>query len=223
MVLLMASKIILQNNGKAERNMKLILATENQHKVAELKKLLTGTSWEVLSLKDFPGLSLPPETGATFQENAAIKSQYVFRATGLPSLADDSGLAVDYLGGAPGVYSARFAGEEKDAAACNEKLLCLLDGVPVSRRTARFVSVIALTTDENSTIFVEGTCEGVIAEGLSGTEGFGYDPLFYLPTLGKTMAEIPMEEKNKLSHRGKAFQQILPYLKALAGPVAEKE
>ena len=196
--------------------MKLVLATENQHKVAELKKLLAGTPWEVLSLQDFPGLSLPPEDGTTFRENAAIKSRAVWQGTGLPSLADDSGLAVDYLDGAPGVYSARFAGEEKDAAACNEKLLGLLKNVPAEKRTARFVSVIALTTGEAETVFVEGVCEGVIAEGLSGTEGFGYDPLFYLPALGRTMAEIPMEEKNELSHRGKAFQKILPYLAALA-------
>lgn len=195
--------------------MRLVLATENQHKVAELRRLLVGTSWEVLSLQDFPGLSLPQETGETFQENAAIKSQYVFQETGLPALADDSGLAVDYLQGAPGVYSARFAGEDKDAAACNEKLLSLLQGVAPAERTARFVSVIALTTASNQTIFVEGVCEGMIAEELSGSEGFGYDPLFYLPELGKTMAEISMEEKNKLSHRGKAFQQILPYLKQL--------
>ncbi len=196
--------------------MKLVLATENQHKVAELKKLLLNTSWEVLSLQDFPGLSLPPEDGTTFKENAAIKSRAVWQATGLPSLADDSGLAVDYLDGAPGVYSARFAGEEKDAAACNEKLLGLLKDVPGGKRTARFVSVIALTTGETETVFVEGVCEGVIAEDLSGTEGFGYDPLFYLPELGRTMAEISMEEKNKLSHRGRAFQKILPYLAALA-------
>ena len=184
--------------------------------MADLVKLLMGTRCEVLSLKDVPGLCVPPETGTTFLENAAIKSEYVFAATGLPTLADDSGLEVDYLHGAPGVYSARFAGEEKDAAACNEKLLGLLTGVPMPQRTARFVSVIALTTGAEDTIFVEGTCEGVIAEGLKGTEGFGYDPLFYLPSLGKTMAEIPMAEKNKLSHRGKAFQQILPYLKELA-------
>ena len=193
--------------------MKLVLATENQHKVAELKELLTGTSWEVLSLKDFPGLQLPPENGATFRENAAIKSQFVFAATGLPALADDSGLAVDYLDGAPGVYSARFAGEDKDAAACNRKLLGLLDGIPPEQRTGRFISVIALTVAADNTVFVEGTCEGRIAEELGGTEGFGYDPLFYLPQLGKTMAEISMAEKNKLSHRGKAFRQILPYLK----------
>lgn len=196
-------------------SMKLVLATENQHKVEELKKLLAGTNWEVLSLKDFPGIVLPPEEGETFQENATVKSQFVFDATGYPALADDSGLMVDYLDGAPGVYSARFAGEDKDAAACNEKLLRLLEGVPENKRTARFVSVIALTVTPQKTILVEGTCEGLIACDLSGTEGFGYDPLFFLPEMGKTMAEISMAEKNQISHRGKAFQLILPYLRDL--------
>lgn len=196
--------------------MKLVLATENKHKVEELEKLLQGTDWQVLSLKDFPGIVLPPENGTTFQENAAIKSKFVYAQTGCISLADDSGLMVDYLHGAPGVYSARFAGEDKDAAACNEKLLNLLEGVPMEQRTARFVSVIALTVSAEETIFVEGTCEGFIGNQPVGTEGFGYDPLFYLPAFGKTMAEITMQEKNLLSHRGKAFQKILPYLQALA-------
>ena len=195
--------------------MKLVLATENRHKVEELQKLLQGTQWELLSLRDFPGLVLPPEDGDTFQANAAIKSQFVYKQTGCIALADDSGLMVDYLEGAPGVYSARFAGENKDAAACNEKLLQLMAGVPMQKRTARFVSVIALTVSVEKTVFVQGSCEGIIAEGLSGTDGFGYDPLFFLPDLGKTMAEITMEEKNKISHRGKAFQNILPYLQKL--------
>ena len=185
--------------------MKLILATENQHKVAELEKLLMGTSWEVLSLKDFPGLCLPPETGTTFLENAAIKSEYVFAATGLPTLADDSGLEVAALGGEPGVHSARYA-KDHDDQANNALLLKKLNGK--TQRDARFVCALCLYFPNDFYFMAEGYCTGVITTEARGTNGFGYDPYFLVPEFDQTMAQMPLSVKNKISHRAKALQTL---------------
>jgi len=185
--------------------MKLLLATSNLHKVEEIRALLADTNFSIYTLRDFPSLVLPPEDGETFQANAAIKAEAAANATGLLTLADDSGLEVDCLGGAPGVYSARFSGEEKNDAANNAKLLQLLQGVPQEQRRARFRCSIAIKPPDGSTMICNGCCEGLIGETLVGEGGFGYDPLLYLPELGKTVAQLSMEEKNNLSHRAKAL------------------
>ncbi len=189
--------------------MELLLATENQNKVQELSKMLDPEKWQVRSLRDFPRVVIPPEDAPDFLGNALIKARAAAQQTGLLTLADDSGLAVDALDGAPGVRSARYAGEEHDDDANNRKLLRALAGVPSEKRTARFLSCIVLVTPEGIEYHTVGTCEGRIALAPSGTGGFGYDPLFLVDGLGKTMAELSMEEKNAVSHRGKALKEIL--------------
>ena len=193
----------------------LLLATENLNKVRELKELLAEEDWQIFSLADFPEIEMPPEEGSSFSENAMVKALAAAQASGLIAMADDSGLAVDYLDGAPGIYSARFAGQEKDYQANNQKLLELMAGVSEEKRTAAFHSAIAIATPSGEACFIEQTCSGVIALIESGANGFGYDPLFYLPEKGCTMAELSAEEKNQISHRGKALRKILPVLKAI--------
>ena len=152
------------------------------------------------------------ETGTTFQENAILKARHYCQFTGEYCLADDSGLEVDALDGEPGVYSARYAGLDATDAANNEKLLTVLKEVPPSGRTARFRSVLVLAGPDGSLLLVDGVCEGVILDEARGTGGFGYDPLFYMPSQGKTLAEMTIEEKNRISHRGnalKAFKHLL--------------
>ena len=192
--------------------MKLALATKNKGKVRELSELLTPHDIEVVSLNDFPGIEDIEESGETFRENAVIKALKVCEQTGLMTLADDSGLEVDYLDGAPGIHSARFAGEEKDELANNKKLLKSLEGVPEDRRTARFQCIMAVATPDGWVYTAEGTCEGVIAGETRGDGGFGYDPLFYLPEYGKTFAELDREVKNKISHRARALNNVLEIL-----------
>lgn len=194
---------------------KIILATGNQGKLHEFRSLTSRYPWTVLSLKDFPELPKVLETGSTFRENARLKAASAAEKTGLVSLADDSGLVVDYLGGFPGVNSARFAGEEGNDQKNNEKLLKMLEGVPEDQRKARFSCTIAVVEPSGQTVYCEGFCEGLILTEARGTNGFGYDPLFFLPELGKTMAELAMEEKNSISHRGKAFKAVLPLLEKI--------
>lgn len=189
--------------------MELLLATGNQNKVQELRKMLDPEKWQVKSLRDFPRVIIPPEDAPDFLGNAFIKARAAARQTGLLTLADDSGLMVDALNGAPGVRSARYAGEEHDDDANNRKLLRALENVPMEKRTARFLSCIALVTPSGAEYHAVGTCEGKIALTPAGTEGFGYDPLFLVDGLGKTMAELSMAEKNAVSHRGKALKEIL--------------
>ncbi|MCS5695277.1 XTP/dITP diphosphatase [Desulfofundulus thermocisternus] len=195
--------------------MKLVLATRNPGKVRELSQLLSPLGYEVLSLEHFPGVPEVVEDGATFKDNAVKKATAVARHTGQLALADDSGLEVDYLGGAPGVRSARFAGEGHDDRANNEKLLRLLAGVPPEKRTARFRCVVAVATPEGKVLTTEGTCEGIIAEEPRGEGGFGYDPLFYVPSCGKTFAELEPEVKNRISHRGRALALMREILAGL--------
>ncbi len=185
--------------------MKLLLATSNRHKVEEIKYILADTDFIIYTLHDFPEIILPPEDGATFEANASIKALAAAKATGLLTLADDSGLEVDYLSGAPGVYSARFAGEEKNDVANNAKLLRLLEGVPRQGRTARFRCAIAIALPGGGVKVCNGCCEGIIGEKPVGEGGFGYDSLLYLPQLDKTVAQLSMAEKNTLSHRAKAL------------------
>ncbi|MBE6797575.1 MAG: XTP/dITP diphosphatase [Ruminococcaceae bacterium] len=187
--------------------MKFFIATKNQHKMQEFKKILEKSNIELICETD---LSAPiedvEENGTTFEQNALIKAKSGLAATGLPSIADDSGLCVDFLGGEPGIYSARYAGEHGDDGANNEKLLKKLDGVPKSERTARFVCAIACVFPDGREFTVTGSCEGYIADEPSGNGGFGYDPLF-VSEVG-CFGEISPEQKNKVSHRAKAIEKF---------------
>lgn len=196
------------------------MATTNPGKVRELRALLGG---EVLwkSLADFPGVREVKEDGATFAENARKKACGYAEATGLWTLADDSGLVVDALGGAPGVNSARFSGKRPKGADRKlldrrnmEKVLSLLRGVPPEKRTARFICCLCLASPEKVLIETQGSVEGVIIDQPTGTGGFGYDPIFYVPQLGKTVAQLE-EEKNAISHRGNAIRKLRPLLDEL--------
>lgn len=187
--------------------MDILLATGNQGKVTELKILLTELGLNIKSLKDFPELGEVEENGSTFAENALIKARTAAEATGLLTLADDSGLEVDAINGAPGVHSARYAGEPKNDAKNNAKLLQELAGTPIERRTARFKCAIAIVTPEGQEFLSEGCCEGQIGFEPKGEGGFGYDPLFYVPELDLTFSELNLEQKNILSHRGKALRE----------------
>ncbi|SDC24734.1 XTP/dITP diphosphatase [Shouchella lonarensis] len=182
----------------------IIIATENQGKIAEFEAMLSPT-WEVKSLYDYPTCPSIIEDGATFHENAAKKSETLSRFLGKTVIADDSGLMIDALDGAPGVYSARYAGESRSDEENIKKVLSELAEMAPSQRTARFYCVIAISEPGSKPRFVEGTCEGSIAIEPSGTHGFGYDPIFFVPAYGKTMAQLSPEVKNKISHRAKAL------------------
>ncbi len=190
--------------------MKLIFATANAHKADEVRNILAGTDIEVETLLDHPELPEAPETGDTFIANAQEKAEFIHRFTGRPVIADDSGLAVDALDGAPGVHSKRFSPEATHDAN-NTLLLQKMQGV--TDRSARFVCVLFLKTDDFEG-HVEGTCEGRIAGQRTGDKGFGYDPVFLPDALeGRSMAEATMEEKNAISHRGHAFRQLKELLR----------
>lgn len=183
--------------------MKLFIATKNPGKLVEFAAILEGSGVELASLADFPDMPDIPEDGATFAENALIKARGACEYTGLPSLADDSGLIVDALGGLPGIKSARFAPTTEER---NAKLLGLLENVPDCLRTARFVCALALVRPDGFSWTAEGVCEGIIARAATGAGGFGYDPLFVYTPLDLTFAEIPAAEKNRISHRGRALE-----------------
>ncbi len=183
----------------------LVIATKNNGKLVEFRAVLEGSGIQIHSLADYPDLPEIEENGATFLENALIKARETCARTGLPALADDSGLVVDALNGEPGVRSARFAPTTDER---NAKLLDLLADVPDENRTARFVCALALVRPDSFEWTTEGTVEGVITRSPSGASGFGYDPLFLYPPLGMTFAEIPIEDKNKISHRGKALAEF---------------
>lgn len=185
--------------------MRIVLATNNKHKIREIKNILADLSMEILTLEDFTGFPKVEETGKTFEENAIIKAKAICRFTRLPSLADDSGLEVDALDGAPGVLSSRFAGEHCSFQDNNRKLLHLMENVPWERRGARFVCVVALAKDLNHIVTVKGEVKGIITLEEKGESGFGYDPIFHLPHLNKTFAQLSLEEKNRISHRAQAF------------------
>ncbi|MEW6183366.1 MAG: XTP/dITP diphosphatase [Bacillota bacterium] len=196
---------------------RLVAATTNQGKLREIEAILAPLNWEIVSPQFYPGFPEIEEHGTTFEANAVEKALATAAFTGETALADDSGLEVDYLGGAPGVYSARFAGEPKDDAANNNKLLGLLDGVPREQRAARFRCVIAVAFPEGGVVTADGRCEGFILTELRGAGGFGYDPLFYLPEFDKTFAELPPEVKNRVSHRARALAKIKEKLAGLTG------
>lgn len=187
----------------------LVLATRNQGKIGELRRLLSNLNIEVRGLDDYPECPEVEEDGITFEENAIKKAQVISDFLNLPALADDSGLEVDGLEGRPGVWSARFAGPQASDADNIQKLLESLQDVPAGERGARFRCVLALVVPGKKVRTCEGTCEGEIILEPVGTEGFGYDPVFFLPDRKQTMAQLSKEEKNMISHRGKAVQQLL--------------
>ena len=189
----------------------LIIATGNPGKLEEIRQIL-GPRIELKSLADFPHLPDIVEDGETFEANAVKKAMAVARHTGCPALGDDSGLQVDALDGAPGVFSARFAGEDATDGENNAKLLRLLEGIPKEKRTARFRCVIAVVTPDGTVRKAEGKCEGLILERPRGTGGFGYDPLFWAPEYRRTFAELASEEKNRISHRGRALREVGPII-----------
>jgi XTP/dITP diphosphohydrolase len=184
----------------------LLIATTNRHKLEEFHAIFHDLSYEFLSLNDIQLAMDVEETGATFRENAEIKALAYTRATGLLTLAEDSGLEIDALDGAPGVYSARFAGVDTSYEARFRLIFAKLHGLPSSRRTARFRSVITIAEPSGSYQSVEGVIEGVITEEARGVHGFGYDPIFLVPSLGKTTAELLPEHKNQISHRAQAVR-----------------
>ena len=203
--------------------MKLLIATGNPHKVEAIQRILGDAPFELVTLSEFPDIEEPEETGTTFLANALLKSRYYCQATGLPALADDSGLEVDAMDGQPGVYAARFAGGDTPHSVKMAKVLELLADVPEEKRTARFRCVAAITFPDGKELHADGSMEGVIAPAPSGTGGFGYDPIVYLPELGQTVAEISSAKKDQLSHRGKAFRalisQLLETTQGLSGAV----
>ncbi len=189
----------------------IILASKNAGKLREFSKILPGFS--IVSMADAGLFEEIEENGSTFEENACIKAMTVWKATGKPSIADDSGLMVDALDGAPGIYSARYAGEGATDAQRMEKLLFELKEVPEEKRGATFVSVIAFVDETGVPHTFRGECRGVIGDSPKGNGGFGYDPIFYVPSLGKTFAELSDDEKNANSHRGRALQLFAAFMK----------
>jgi XTP/dITP diphosphohydrolase len=185
----------------------LLLATTNRHKVGEFRAIFSDLPFQLLSLQDVHLNLDVEETGTTFLENAELKALTYARASGLLALSDDSGLEIDALNGAPGVYSARFAGVDTPYPERFKVILPQLQGLPMEKRTARYRAVITIAEPTGYHRSVEGTLEGVIAEAPRGENGFGYDPIFLVPSLGKTTAELTPEQKNHISHRGQAAQR----------------
>ncbi|WP_226067467.1 XTP/dITP diphosphatase [Dickeya zeae] len=192
----------------------VVLATGNAGKVRELAGLLADFGLDVVAQTTL-GVDSAEETGLTFIENAILKARHAARATGLPAIADDSGLAVNALGGAPGIYSARYAGEDASDQQNLDKLLAVLDNVPDEQRQASFhcVLVYLCHADDPTPLVCHGIWQGVITRAPAGEGGFGYDPVFFVPQLGKTAAELSREEKNAHSHRGQALRQLLDALR----------
>jgi XTP/dITP diphosphohydrolase len=190
---------------------RLLLATTNEHKIREIRAMLAGLPIDLVGLRTWAGLEPPEETGATFAENARLKALYYARATGLSAIAEDSGLAIDALDGAPGVESARFGGV---ATSYPEKFAIIYDALHragASHAAARFVCAVALADDNAVQFETTGTVEGQIAPHPAGTGGFGYDPIFHYPPYGRTLAEVSAEEKAAVSHRGEAFRKLREY------------
>ena len=197
---------------------KIVLATGNQGKVKELARMLEPLKIEVVPQSEFDVPEVP-ETGTTFVENAIIKARHAAKITGLPAIADDSGLAVDALGGAPGIYSARYSGKEATDQRNIDKLLDALSEVPAGQRSARFICALVFMrhADDPTPIICQGQWQGEIASKQSGNEGFGYDPIFTVPALNITAAQLTKEQKNQLSHRGQALSLMVAQLEQLVG------
>lgn len=199
---------------------KILLATSNKNKVREIKEILGGLPVELLSVNDIGEVPFVSEDGKTFKENAVKKALTLAKFTGMHTLADDSGLEVDFLKGAPGIHSARFNGEKSRALRKNKKILELLEGVEAEKRSARFVCVAALANSEGEVFTTRGICMGRIALKPAGAHGFGYDPIFIIPSYEKTLSELGSEIKNKISHRAKALQKMRKIIiKVLLSPL----
>jgi XTP/dITP diphosphohydrolase len=184
----------------------IVLATRNRGKTAEIRDFLKGFPVDIQDLNDFGPIPEVVEDGATFDDNAYKKASFISKVIGFPALADDSGLEVSALGGAPGVHSARYAGENASDEANNAKLLEALSGI--EDRSARFQCVLSLAVPTGAALTYEASCEGLILDQPRGNNGFGYDPLFYYPEMGKTFGEMTLEEKSRVSHRGKALMEF---------------
>jgi XTP/dITP diphosphohydrolase len=196
--------------------MEVIVATLNKGKLREFRDALKGLNLRIYGLSDFSDVPQIEEDGRSFTENALKKARFYSRVFGKVTLADDSGLEVDRLKGQPGVHSARYAGERASSQENNQKLLREMQGVPISKRGARFRCVIALKSPRGKEILAEGACKGRIGFKEKGRKGFGYDPLFILPGDGRTMAELSLEEKNRISHRGKALRKIRKIIRSFS-------
>ena len=192
-----------------------MIATRNKGKIREIREALNGLGLRIYALSDFSDVPEIEEDGKSFTENALKKARFYSKYFGMLAIADDSGLEVDSLKGLPGIYSARYAGEEASSQANNQKLLSALEGVPVSKRGAKFKCLLAMVSPDGKEAIAEGSCKGSIGFKEKGKRGFGYDPLFILPKNGKTMAELSLEEKNKISHRGKALRKLRKLIKTL--------
>ena len=200
---------------------RLVVATANEGKLREFRSLLAGLPYELSSLAEL-GLPSPPETGSSFLENAALKARHAAASSGFAAVADDSGIEVDALGGAPGIHSARYAGADADDGANNAKLMSALRGVPGERRRARYrCALVLIDAADAAPLTAEAAWEGFILDAPRGSGGFGYDPYFWLPELDKTAAELTPDEKNRLSHRGKAMRALREALLARLGAQAQ--
>ncbi|MBA2564978.1 MAG: RdgB/HAM1 family non-canonical purine NTP pyrophosphatase [Gemmatimonadetes bacterium] len=199
----------------------LLVATGNSHKACEIRDALAGVPLVIRTLADVPGVVLPEETGATLEDNAVLKARAAHEATGLPSLADDTGLEVEALNGRPGVRSARYAGEAASYEDNCRLLLQEMQGLLEERRTAVFRTVLALYRGDGRILLFTGAVQGRILEERRGSAGFGYDPLFLHPESGRTFAEMSVEEKNRVSHRGKALRKLGMYFRESADPAAK--
>ncbi len=195
--------------------LKIVIATRNPGKIREIEDVLRAPGSQLLTFRDLPGLPEPEESGQTLEENAVIKAVAAREHAGLPALSDDSGLLVDALGGNPGVHSSRYAGPEGDAERNMDRLLSEMKDVPHELRTARFLCVVALALPDGVTLLSKGECGGRILTERRGTGGFGYDPIFQPDGFERSMAELTLEEKNEISHRGKALRAMKALLKNL--------
>lgn len=192
--------------------MKIVIATHNRDKLKEIQREIGGFKWNVVSLDEFPEITEIIEDGKTLEENALIKAREVFKKTGLPTISDDTGLEVDALDGAPGVYTARYAGKDCSYEDNVNKIIEDMHRVPMPNRGAVFKTVMVFK-DESEELIVEGIVKGIISREARGEDGFGYDPVFYVPENNKTFAEMTMNEKNKISHRGNALRNLIDELK----------
>jgi XTP/dITP diphosphohydrolase len=202
---------------------RLVVATANMGKLREFRSLLAGLPYELTSLAEL-GLQSPAETGSSFLENAMLKARHAAALSGFAAVADDSGIEVDALGGAPGIHSARYAGADASASANNAKLMSALEGVPLDARRARYrCALVLIEAKDTAPTVAEAAWEGFILDAPRGLGGFGYDPYFWLPELDKTAAELSSEEKNRLSHRGKAMRALREALLAHREAQAQAE
>ena len=198
--------------------MKIVLATGNKNKIKEIKEKFSSPG--LLEISSFQELDTIPEideNASTFEGNALIKAEAICRLTGLPAMADDSGLVIDALNGEPGVYSARYGGDNLSDTEKNDLVLSKMEGIPAEKRSARFICAIAIALPDSRNFTVEGVCHGFINSEPHGTNGFGYDPIFYIPEESRTMAQLTSEEKNRISHRGRALEKAFEIIKQIAG------